>query len=388
MSAKRTLARVHVPDAAGAEARAWALVRTAYAERLPPRPRRRRRRLAVVVASTALVGSIALSPAGATVGHLITRALGVHDAARALFSLPAPGQVLISGPDGTWSIAADGATRRLGPWGQASWSPHGKFVAVAQGSELAAVDPRGELRWALARPAVRDPRWYSPSGLRVAYLSEHSLRVIAGDGTDDHLVAKAAASVAPAWRPEHPYELAYVTSSGRIVVRDGDTGRLLWQARAGIAVDQLIWSPAGARLLAVSKTSVRVYTAGGQLVSARSLPSGAPVLDAALAPDGQTLALALGGSHGEVLLVNVGDAGTGARGLLSGPGLGQIAWAPDGDWLLVTWPAANQWVFIHVVGAPRIAAVSRIAQQFSAAGRRVYPGLDAWCCTATTGGAG
>ena len=44
---------------------------------------------------------------------------------------------------------------------------------------------------------------------------------------------------------------------------------------------------------------------------------------------------------------------------------GQVSWSPDGRWLLVGWPAADQWVFVRVVGAPHVAAVSRIAQQFS-----------------------
>ena len=48
----------------------------------------------------------------------------------------------------------------------------------------------------------------------------------------------------------------------------------------------------------------------------------------------------------------------------------------------LSWPAANQWVFIRVLGTPRIAAVSRIRQQFSAQPRGGFPKLDGWCCTA------
>jgi hypothetical protein len=54
----------------------------------------------------------------------------------------------------------------------------------------------------------------------------------------------------------------------------------------------------------------------------------------------------------------------------------------------VSWPAADQWIFIHTTGHPRIAAISRIAEQFTP-GRtpQSFPQLDGWCCT-TTGSAG
>ena len=225
---KKRLREFRAPDEIGAESRAWDVVRSAYLEREPVVARRRPRwRLAAAPAAAVVIAALVLSPAGASVGRLITRALGERHAAPALFSLPSPGRILVSGPGGTWTAAADGSTRRLGPWSQASWSPHGLFVAVASGDRLAAVDPQGTIRWALARPAVSDPRWYSPSGYRVAYLSAGTLRVVAGDGTGDRLLATGVAQVAPAWRPaaaDGPYELAYVTASGRVVVRDGDNG--------------------------------------------------------------------------------------------------------------------------------------------------------------------
>jgi hypothetical protein len=131
--------------------------------------------------------------------------------------------VLVSGPAGTWTVAADGSARRLGPWTEASWSPRGRYLTVVARNQLTAVDPRGTAQWVLARPAVSEPRWYPPSGYRVAYLSASNLRVVAGDGTGDHLLAARVANVAPAWRPGHKYQLAYVGRGGRLVVRDADT---------------------------------------------------------------------------------------------------------------------------------------------------------------------
>jgi hypothetical protein len=72
--------------------------------------------------------------------------------------------------------------------------------------------------------------------------------------------------------------------------------------------------------------------------------------------------------------------------VLSGAGIRQVLWAPDGRWLLASWPAADQWVFVRVGGGPRIAAASGIEQQFAGAstraGARAFPRLEGWCCTA------
>lgn len=376
--AKKRLREFRAPDEIGAENRAWDVVRSAYLERERRVVRRPRWRLAVAPALAVIVAALLLSPAGATVRRLINQALGEKHAAPALFALPSPGRLLVSGPGGAWTAAADGSVRRLGPWSQASWSPHGLFVAVASRDQLAAVDPHGTLRWRLARPSVSDPRWYSPSGYRVAYLSGATLRVVAGDGTGDHRLAAGVAHVAPAWRPGErygPFELAYVTARGRVVVRDGDTGRVLWSTVPGPRPFVLVWSADGGRLLVLSPRQARTYSGSGALISRIALPAGAS--DGALSPDGRRLALVLGGRE-----VVVGREGS-LRQVLAGPGVKAVNWSPDGRWLLVTWPAANQWVFVRVAGAPRIEAVSRISQQFSSGGAaRAFPELDGWCCTA------
>jgi hypothetical protein len=135
-------------------------------------------------------------------------------------------------------------------------------------------------------------------------------------------------------------------------------------------------------LLVLARTAATVYSGAGQLISTISLSRGAPAIDGALSPDGHTVALVLGGSAGEVVLESLAARPSAPARVLTGVGLRQVAWSPNGHWLLVSWPAANQWVFVRVAGAPRIVAVSRIAQQFSA-GRHApaFPGLDGWCCT-------
>jgi hypothetical protein len=66
--------------------------------------------------------------------------------------------------------------------------------------------------------------------------------------------------------------------------------------------------------------------------------------------------------------------------LFAGPGaFGDVAWSPDGTWLLVNWPAANQWVFLR---GSRARAVANIRQQFPR-GDGLGPMLQLagrWCC--------
>jgi len=196
----RRLRSVRAPEEAQSEERTWGVVRRVFAERpATRRGRRLRPRLALAPVGALLVGVLALTPAGAAVHSWIDRTLGVRHARTALFSLPAPGRILVSGDSGTWTVATDGVRRRLGPWPVATWSPHGEYVAVASPDELTAVDTKGTLRWSIPRRAVALPRWFAPDGYRVAYLSGTTLRVIAGDGTGDHLLARQVAQgVAPA----------------------------------------------------------------------------------------------------------------------------------------------------------------------------------------------
>ena len=380
MNVKRELSALRAPDERGAQQRAWQLVSAAHRARTPVTRRRSRRTLAIVPAVIAIVAGLALSPAGATVGRLISHALGVPHAAQKLLPLPAPGRLLVSGGAGTWIVSTDGARRRIARWGEASWSPHGRYIAVASGDQLAAMNPRGAMQWALRRPAVSDPRWYAPSGFRVAYRSQDTLRVVAGDGTGDRRLASGVAPVAPAWRPAHPYQLAYITQH-HVALTDADSGRMLWERPADDA-SKLQWSADGARLLIVSRNDARVLTGAGETIA--SLATGAgPLLDGSLSPDGQAVALVRDGVSPGTITARLGLPRPHLSTVLSGPGMRQVLWSPNGRWLLISWPAANQWAFVAVAGKPRIAATSRIAQQFPGGPHRdSFPRLDGWCCAA------
>jgi hypothetical protein len=383
MNVRRRLAQVRAPDEAAAEERAWTVLRAAYRERVPARRRAHRLRLLLVPVLAALVAGVALTPAGATVGRWLRHALGERHAAAALFSLPAPGRVLVSGHDGTWIVSAGGAKRRLGSWPQASFSPNGLYVAVASATTLAAVDPLGTPQWTLTRPAVSDPRWWPPLGVLVAYLSRSSLRVVWGNGEHDRLLAARVDRVAPAWRPGVASEVAYVAATGRVAVRNAQTGLLSWQSPPGPKPIELGWSRDGTRLLVLERDRALVYSRLGRLVSRIAIPGGATVRTGALSPDGRMLALVRGGT-GDAVLYDVTLAAPAPTPVFSGAGLGSLAWSPNGRWLLISWPAADQWIFVRTTLGHdrRLLAVSRIAEEF-APGRRPhgFPGLDGWCCT-------
>ncbi len=122
---------------------------------------------------------------------------GEENAEPRLTSLPTPGSVLVEAPSGAWIIREDGSKRHLGDYDQATWSPNGRFVGVADGSELRAIDPAGNFRWSIEAGApVKAIDWSSDEGFRVAYLAGSEVRVVTGDGVTDRAIAPAAGRAA------------------------------------------------------------------------------------------------------------------------------------------------------------------------------------------------
>ena len=65
------------------------------------------------------------------------------------------------------------------------------------------------------------------------------------------------------------------------------------------------------------------------------------------------------------------------RRLLGDGDFAQPVRSPDGRWLAVGWPSADQLVFLHVVGRQQIRAVSNVSSQFRS---RSFPTISGWCC--------
>jgi dipeptidyl aminopeptidase/acylaminoacyl peptidase len=390
-----------IPEEEAAEDRAWRVARAAFEERdREPAPTltRRRARLALALAAViVLAAALALSPAGAEMGELITDVVdpGRERAEAVLTELPADGRLLVESARGPWIVQSDGSKRLLGAYDEATWSPSGLFVAVTRGRELIAVvgdasavgEPAGTVRWSLARPQrVSDPAWVGPHvATQIAYRSGESLRVVAGDGTDDRLVDGRVSETAPAWRPGGRHLLTYADRNGRVRLMKADSGRELWASgRITTDIESLEWSADGRRLLVLTSSFFVLLDEDGRSVAKGPTEEAAEA--AAFSPQSGRIALirrsAGKAPPGRSELVLLGEDGSGERRLFDGPGrFDGVTWSPDGRWLLLSWRDADQWLFIR----PRdekVVAVSNISRQFdpSAEGQPPFPRIGGWCC--------
>jgi hypothetical protein len=377
---RRELERIEIPGEHDARERAWAVVQAAHAEREPVERAVPRLRPLLVTAVVAAIVAAAFTPPGRAVVERVREAIGVEDAEEALFSLPARGRLLVTSDGGAWVVAPDGGKRRLGDYDEASWSQFGRFVAVARENELAAVSPGGEVEWTLARPDVRFPRWGgSRIDTRIAYLTGRELRVVAGDGDRDRRFAAPVDLVAPSWRPATFHFFAYA-AGGRVIVADAESGRRFWSRRVS-EIERLEWSRDGELLLVQGRRSLRVFDASGRLRYELLLEDdAAPVTAAAFAPSSRGVAFAQqarGRAH-LWLIAQLRPDGNAAREVFSGPGaFTDLAWSPNGRWLLAAWRDADQWLFVSTTERRRVRAVANVTKQFES---RAFPELAGWCC--------
>jgi hypothetical protein len=371
--------RFRAPNEHEAGERSWEIVRAAYRARGPVTWPRRHARPLVAGALVAAAVAAVLSPPGRSVVHSLRKAVGVENAQTELFSLPARGRLLVSGRGGTWIVSQDGSRRRIGVYNDATWSPHALFVVATHKDELVAVDPRGDVRWTLPRRSPRFPTWTGTrTDTRIAYIAgkklHEQLHVVAGDGTGDHTLGEAVPA-APAWRPGPGRVLAYMAGprlhGPRLVVFDVDTGQTLLRLRPPVSTWRLAWSSDGRLLLAVGARSLRVYDANGKVVLAREPSGGNHYVDGGFVPGThRVLALREYSFQSAVLSPDTGKV------VFRGSGtFGELGFSPDGRWVLVSWPTANQWVFLRTGHPRRIVGVSRISSQFGG-----FPRLKGWCC--------
>lgn len=372
---KRDLEHIEIPGAHEARKRAWDVVRAAYLERERVTwPRRHARELALAGVAVAIV-SAAVTPPGRSVVNSIRDAVGrekvvgISPAHRELVRLPSAGRLLVQSRRGAWVVQRNGSRRLLGPYRGASWSPQGKYLAaVLRTWELVALDPKGNVHWAKPRKQhLAFPRW-SSDGYRIAYLADSTLRVITGDGLRDWLIGEADPKVAPAWRPG-THEVAYVGADGSLHVADADRQaevprRIQFNASK---ITSLQWSGDGKELLTLGEQDLIVTSADGSGTPTRT--PGATYTAAAFRPHGHVLAYARRTRGRSVVLV-------GSRQVFAGVGtFNSLVWSPDGRWLAIGWPTADQLVFVRVGARPKLDAVSNVAEQFLSAS---FPKLAGW----------
>jgi hypothetical protein len=392
---KSLLRETPIPGDEAAERRGREVVGEAFAQRRRPR-RNPLPRLALAMAIVALLAALLLTPAGAAVRDWVDDVFtaGVPNAEPGLTGIPGGGRLLVQTPAGPWVVQPDGSRRLLGDYGGATWSPRGLFVGAVGGRTLSAVEPDGTPHWSLSSAAtVSDPRW-SPSGFQVAYRSGAQLRVVGADGSDDRLLDPSVEPIAPAWGPSAPGLVAYIDADGSLRVAGIDSEGNASASAAAPGIVNLEWAGGSSTLLESSPGSLRVRSLTVDKLAARldigpprelALPTGNGVRDAALSPGGDIVA-ALLTPHSSGLprsLVVLFDLRSGeSRRLLSTPGrLAQLAWSPDASRLLISWPDADQWLFVPTEGRARVRAVGQISEQF-APGRpdSAFPRIEGWCC--------
>jgi ribosomal protein L24E len=337
-------------------------------------PRKRAWRPIAIAAAAAVIVAGAVTPAGhAVFGSLRNAVRGERNAAPALFSLPTPhSRLLVNSGEGAWVVQSDGSKRLLAGYTDASWSPHGLFLAAIHGVELRALEPSGKVHWSIGRAGrIREPRW-SSDGFRVAYFAGGSLRIVNGDGTADHSLTRDVQPGPSAWQP-NTHALAYVNRAGDIQIANVDKRNRSATVQTRGTPRQLAWTSDGRRLIAVERHAVEVLGQRGPRIG--GLDRGiAQVVAASISPNGKSIAfIETQGGRSTLQLTGVLGGPTGP--IFSGAGtFRNVIWSPDGRWLILDWNSADQWLFIRSP-VKKIGAVSNIRTNFGE-----EPTLSGWCC--------
>jgi dipeptidyl aminopeptidase/acylaminoacyl peptidase len=380
---ERLLHDAAAPDEDAARERSWDRVVAAYEQR-PVRPRVTRRAPVAIAAAIAAL-AVAVSPPGNAVADWVRDAVGLKAKAPAggestAESLPSGGRLLVTSGGTAWIVGRDGTRRRLGAWSGASWSPKGLFVVVWRGRRLAALDPRGHVRWSFQAPRpVTEARW-SPSGFRIAYRSGSDLRVVAGDGNGDR-VLDPGTFTPMAWRPGvREHVLAY-SSGGHVDVVDTDSRERLARILLPHVAGAIAWSADGRHLYVNLGRSLAIYDPRGRRTGRIRMPGRLTVTTFAPARSGELVAVARrdpDGTRSDVALVGPRSE---PRVLFGADGrFTRLRFSPDGAWLLVAWPDADQWMFIRpgATGAARVLASPAVSRRFGTSG---FPQVSGdWCC--------
>jgi WD40 repeat protein len=374
---------LHVDIPEGAEERAWEVVRRAHAEREPvPRPRGYVRPVIALAVALAIVAGALTGPGRAVLGG-IRQAVGEKNAAPALFALPARGRLIVYSTDGPWIVDRDGSKRLLDRYDELSWSPHGKYVVATRRQELFALEPNGDVHWSLARTGrISVPTWGGTrEDTRIAYLGAGpNLRVVGGDGKGDRLVARNVARATPAWLPAAGrHLLAFADRRGGIHLIDVDRPAPLRHAPGGEVPEELKWVADGSALLVISPRSLRILRPDRSLVRRIALPLGPHSV--AVSPHTHLFALTrrFGPDRSELLVFDAAHPVKPRRLFAATGSFTGLEWSPDGRWLLLAWPDADQWLFVGTGAKRKVLPVARVAEQFSQTG--VFPALGGWCCS-------
>jgi hypothetical protein len=383
-----------------AAARGWEAVRAAHAEREAIGPARRRgaRRGVLLAATTlALLGALALSPAGARVSDWIDHAIHPPPS-RPAAALPAPGRLLISGLNGSWVVGHDLKPVSLAEFTEADWSAKGNYVVLNNGAELIVRDTSGRTYWMLTRPQISHVAWSGGDGYRIAYRSGRQLRVVAGDGSGDRLLDPVTAAVTPSWRPGRSgaHVLAYVLPSGQVNLRDVDRPRSTQRVLVppGRTVEGLAWATPD-RLLVLRGGGLLLIDGAGRVVARVPRPDRGRFTALTGSPASRSVAFVRSGRRDATSVVwsvrfakrepsrPLGDmrllGGGHWRIAFAGAGtIRSLAFSPDGRWLAFAWPPSDQWIFQRIRGRPQLMTVDHATRRLGHAGGPAGSPIVGW----------
>ena len=185
-----------------------------WAARDPAPAPPRLRRLGLALLASALIFVLVLTPVGADVRDFVKDVVDDEpDPARSLTRVPGGGELLVESGEGPWIVRADGSQRLLGDFEEATWSPHGLFVAVTEGGRLSAVDPLGNPRWTVTRPTPVSRPALVALGLPGRLPSRRTASCRRRRRNGDRLLTRGLPEP-PAWRPGSAHVLAYAIAGG------------------------------------------------------------------------------------------------------------------------------------------------------------------------------
>jgi hypothetical protein len=164
-----------------------------------------------------------------------------------------------------------------------------------------------------------------------------------------------------------------------------DARALVWRHSLRTAVTSLTWSADGKRLAVASRRGVTVLDgASGHVRGRVPAPRGFDVAGIAFANRSQQLAVTLNSADGraQAIAIDLRRAHSKPRPLFAGSGrFADVRWSPDDRWVLISWPAANQWLFLRSASVSGVSAVRDIARQFDPGVRNAkFPSVADWCC--------
>ena len=188
------------------------------------------------------------------------------------------------------------------------------------------------------------------------------------------------AGAAPvAWLPQGEDELAVSDRRGRVKTVSAVTGRILWTSSAGERPTTLSWSRDGRRLAAVGPRLARVLDRRGRTIARLRPHRRARFAGGAYSPRSAVLALVEHRAGGSAVYQS-SDPRDRTMYASAAPQT-DLTCSPDGRWLLVGSPAADQWLFLRGRLPHRVVAISDVAGQFDPAGSGVaIPRVAGWCC--------